>query len=345
MSAFFGSSTTQAPPALRRCAARINGMLCGQACESPMSRFCNDHIPGFVDFSYQQNYGRCTHFDRNGRVCQNQITSPNTPFCADHRPPFIMPVQHSMMPTCNYIYDNGYRCNITASVVPNHNRHSVFGVIEPLCEAHALPHLVHYITGALPNQQTSLFSTQQLQNTQAYLQSFLAVPPPQQIQQLPRAELNIESPSNNEHDADAAEKPICSICTDTITVPYSGAVNGSQQCDLHCRHAFHAKCLDQWFCSLRVQERTPTCPNCRAHVNQTDYRKVRQACTLAILIDDFDFQAQPYDDDEERYPEPDPHYFVPRNLADEFDRVAENEDELNASALAQNLFEEVVVRD
>jgi hypothetical protein len=52
MSGFFGS--TQVPAALRRCAARINGMPCGQVCESPLSLYCNEHIPGFVAFPQQQ---------------------------------------------------------------------------------------------------------------------------------------------------------------------------------------------------------------------------------------------------------------------------------------------------
>jgi hypothetical protein len=325
-------------------------MPCRQVCESPLSLYCNEHIPGFVALpQQQQTYGTCTHFDSDGRVCQNQITSPNTPFCVDHRPAFMVHVQH-MMPSCTHV-ENGIRCTSRAAVIPNNYGHSFIGVPWPLCEAHALPHIYYHFTGAVPPspRNTPLFSRDQLQNTQAYLQSFLAVPPPQQIQQLPRVQQNVDTGSNNEPDADDAEKPTCSICTDTITIPYSGAVNGAQQCDLHCRHAFHAKCLDQWFCSLRNQERTPTCPNCRAHVSQTDYRKVREACTLAILTHDFNDQSydEQYDEDyyEDRYPEPDPHYFVPRNLADEFDRVAENEDELNASALAENLFNEIVVRD
>jgi len=379
MSGFFSSSSSSAaqpaPAALRRCAARINGMPCRQICESPLSIFCNEHIPGFVQLPQQQTYGRCTHFDSTGRICQNQITSPNTPFCVDHRPPFMMPVQH-MMPMCTHT-ENGICCASRAAVIPNNYGHSFIGVPWPLCEAHALPHIYYHFTGAVPpsprqyQQHTPLFSREQLQNTQAHLQSFLAVPPPQQIQQLPRVQQNIDSVSNNEPQVDDAEKPTCSICTDTITVPYSGAVNGAQQCDLHCRHAFHAKCLDQWFCSLRVQERTPTCPNCRAQVNRTDYCKVRQACTLAILIDDFDVHVQPnYDDDDDEFINTSPvnagdvffrgHHFhvvglgndsdsdsdyevnniAPRNLLDSFNEVAG--DDLDASAIAQQAFNEVV---
>lgn len=283
----------------------------------------------------------------------------------------MMPPLLHMMPMCTHV-ENGFSCTSRAAVVPNNYGHSFIGVPWPLCEAHALPHIYFHFTGAVPpsprQQHTPLFSREQLQNTQVRLQSFLAVPPPQQIQQLPRVQQNVDTSSNNDPEPDAAEKPTCSICTDTISKPYSGAVDGAQQCDLHCRHAFHAKCLDQWFCSLRQQERTPTCPNCRANVNQMDYRKVRQACTLAILIDDVDIQEQPYDDDEDDAlintslvnagdvffrghhfhvvgdDDDDSDYEVnniaPRNLLDSFNEVAG--DDLDASAIAQQAFEEVV---
>ena len=63
------------------------------------------------------------------------------------------------------------------------------------------------------------------------------------------------------------EQVTCSICTENIEHP----------CELRCKHAYHGKCIDQWFSSLERQGMSPTCPNCRSNITEQDYRKVRIA--------------------------------------------------------------------
>ena len=327
MSQFFGSTNA---PALRRCAARINGIPCGEVCQSAMSIFCNAHIPGFVSFP-QQTYGSCTYFDSTGRICQNAVTSRNTPFCPEHRPNFMASPLPSwdFLPSCSYT-ENGLCCPRKAAIVPSTFGHSFAGCNRPFCEAHALPHIYNHFQGVI-----------------------MAQAPPAQIQQI-RA-VPSELPSNNPPPSPAT----CSICTESIE---------SELCDLRCKHAYHAKCIDQWFTTLRAQARPPTCPYCRSHVNQDDYRKVRIAAlpdpsddaldgyggsdeaigrTLAngdvyfrghlfhVAADSDDEQGAYDDENDDGFD-----YVAPRNLLADFDQVAN--DDLDASAIAQQAFDEVV---
>lgn len=347
MSQFFGSTNA---PALRRCAARINGIPCGEVC-NPFMMFCSAHIPGFSAVpQVQQTYGRCTHFDSTGRICQNAVTARNTPFCNDHRPNFMaVPPSSwdflpSVVPTCSYT-ENGLCCPRKASVIPPAfgDRYdgaiSFAGCNQPMCQIHAWPLMYNYFVGLI-----------NLQNPTAQIPQIKAL----HVPAVPAA----ESESNNPR----PEPATCSICTESIE---------TDLCDLRCKHNYHAKCIDQWFATLRSQARPPTCPYCRSHVCDDDYRKVR----IAALPDPSDDVLDGYggadepigrtmangdvyfrghvfhvaadsDDEEGAYDHENDDgfdYIAPRNLIDDFNLVANaDEDSLDVSAIAQQALDEVV---
>ena len=318
MSQFFGSTNA---PALRRCAARINGMPCGQVCQSPMSLFCNEHIPGFVTLPQQQTYGRCTHFNSAGRVCQNDIVSPNTPFCPQHRPAFMAPT----MPTCTYT-ENGMRCANAAAVVPSNYGHSFIGVPSPLCEAHSLPHIYNHFG--------------------------FAVPPPPQIQQLARP---IASENNNKT---AAELHQCSICTEDIVVAdHSCSLRCKHTFHGKClnqwfiarnREAMNPSCPN---CRAAITQRDEQKVSLAALNQEED----EQYDADGVFINNgpvnfnyvpdnipngdvffrghvFHVQADSDEEDPESYEDDGFDYTAPRNLLPEFDRVALADADVNFSS-------------
>lgn len=329
MSQFFGS--TQSPAALRRCTARINGVPCGEVCEHAFSIFCNNHIPGFTNI--QQTYGRCTHFDSTGRICQNPVVTMSNPFCPEHQPSFVAPFSAlAFLPTatvattaqlCMHI-ENGVPCARIANIRPTTVGHSFAGCNVPMCDAHAWPHMYNYFQGLIT-----------------------ARAPPAQIQQIRAVPV-----SNNHSHSHTSET--CSICTENID---------TEPCDLRCKHVYHAKCIDQWFATLRSQARPPTCPYCRSHVNQDDYRKVR----LAALPEPYDYHNDYYGGSDEaimgRGPGADLYlvrgyvadhrddevdddaYFenlAPRNLIDDFNQVANaDENSLDVSAIVQQALDDI----
>ena len=154
----------------------------------------------------------------------------------------------------------------------------------------------------------------------------------------------------------------CAICTENID---------ADSCALRCQHASHAKYIDQWFATLRSQARPPTCPYCRSHVCDDDYRKVRIAAlpdpsddvldgyggadepigrTMAngdiyfrghvfhVAADSDDEEGAYDDENDDRF-----NYIAPRNLIDDFNLVANaDEDSLDVSAIAQQALDEVV---
>ena len=323
MSQFFGSTNA---PALRRCSARINGMPCREVCETPLSLYCNEHIPGFAAFPQQQTYGRCTHFDSTGRICQNAILSKNTPFCPQHRPAFMAP---PTMPYCTYT-ENGARCANVAAVVPTNYGHSFIGVPSPLCEAHALPHVYNHFG--------------------------FAVPPPPQIQQLARPTA-AATESNNK----PVEHHQCSICTEDITVVEHSC---SLRCK-HTYHGkcldqwFTARRRDGSApncpnCRGAVTERDERNVSLAA-LNQTEDEQYDED---GVFInngpvnfnyvpdnipngDVFHFQVlRHHDDDSDSDSEYEVNNIAPRNLLDSFNQVAV--DDLDASVIAQQAFDEVV---
>jgi len=342
MSQFFGS--TQAPAAaLRRCAARIDGVYCGEVCDHPFSRFCNNHIPGFTNI--QQTYGRCTHFDSTGRICQNPVVTRSNSFCPEHQPSFVPPFSAlSFLPTATVAAnaalcmhtENGVGCPRIANIRPSTVGHSFVGCNIPMCDAHAWPHMYNYFQGLI----TSLA-------------------PPAQIQQIRAVPVVVSNNHSHSHTSET-----CSICTESID---------SEPCDLRCKHVYHAKCIDQWFTTLRSQSRPPTCPYCRSHVNEDDYRKVRIAALPEPSQDNYDYYGgsdeaimgrgpgadlfyrghvaypPPHEDQDEASEielEGYNDYFqnlVPRNLVDDFDRVAS--DDLDASDIAQQHIDEIVGRE
>jgi len=229
--------------------------------------------------------------------------------------------------------ENGVGCPRIANIRPSTVGHSFVGCNIPMCDAHAWPHMYNYFQGLITATQA----------------------PPAQIQQIRVAPVV----SNNNSHSNALET--CSICTENIH---------NEPCDLRCKHVYHAKCIDQWFATLRSQSRPPTCPYCRSHVNEDDYRKVRIAALPEPSDDHYDYYggsdeaimgrgpgadlfyrghvAERRDENEASESELEGYNeylqnLVPRNLLDSFNEVAG--DDLDASAIAQNLFDEVVVRD
>ena len=72
----------------------------------------------------------------------------------------------------------------------------------------------------------------------------------------------------------------CSICTEEIEHP----------CELHCKHYYHGKCIDQWINSLEYQSREIICPTCDATITDQDYQKIRIASINDTHIPDSDFE-------------------------------------------------------
>ena len=165
------------------------------------------------------------------------------------------------VPLCSY-FENGVQCTRISAIVPSIRGQSFIGCPVPLCEAHALPLIYNHLQGMFQPSQINVFAqppqipvfSQPPQIPQVFSQ-----PPPQIPQvfsQPPPQPLLVQ------------QEPItCSICTEEIEHP----------CELHCKHSYHGKCIDQWFTSLERQERDLTCPNCRSNVTDQDYRKVRMA--------------------------------------------------------------------